>query len=53
MKKYKSQDYVKKIMKELKDLIYRQADKHKSYNTLRRVNRLGLKKDEQCKSTNR
>ena len=34
----------KKIIKELKDLVYRQVDKHKSYNTLRRVNRLGLKK---------
>ena len=34
----------KKIIKELKDLVYRQVDKHESYNTLRRVNRLGLKK---------
>ena len=34
----------KKIIKELKDLVYRQTEKHKSYNTGRRVNRLGLKK---------
>ena len=34
----------KKIIKELKDLVYRQTEKHKSYNTGRRVNRLGFKK---------
>ena len=34
----------KKIIKELKDLVYRQTEKHKSYNTHRRVNHLGLKK---------
>ena len=44
MKKYKSQDYIKKIIEEIKHLVYRQTEKHKSYNTRRRVNRLGLKK---------
>ena len=34
----------KKIIKELKDLVYTQTEKHKSYNTRRRVNHLGLKK---------
>ena len=34
----------KKIIKELKESVYRQTEKHKSYNTRRRVNRLGLKK---------
>ena len=34
----------RKIIKELKELVYRQTEKHKSYNTCRRVNRLGLKK---------
>ena len=34
----------KNIIKELKDLVYRQAEKHKSYNTCGRVNHLGLKK---------
>ena len=34
----------RKIIKELKELVYRQTEKHKSYNTRRRVNRLGLKK---------
>ena len=34
----------KKIIEEIKHLVYRQTEKHKSYNTRRRVNRLGLKK---------
>ena len=34
----------RKIIKELKELVHRQTEKHKSYNTRRRVNRLGLKK---------
>ena len=37
MKKDKSQ-------KKFKDLVYRQVEKQKSYNTRRRVNCLGLKK---------
>ena len=32
----------KKIIKELKGLIDRQTEKHKSYNIRRRVNRVGL-----------
>ena len=34
----------RKIIKELKELVHRQTEKHKSYNTRRRVNRLGLKR---------
>ena len=44
MKRDKSQDYVKKIIKELKESVYRKTEKHKSCNTRRRVKRLGLKK---------
>ena len=33
----------KKVIQELKELIYRQKEKNKSHNTRRRVNRLGLK----------
>lgn len=33
----------KKVIQELKELIYRQKGKNKSYNTRRTVNRLGLK----------
>ena len=34
----------KKLIKELKELVYRQTEKNKSYNTPRRVNRIGLKR---------
>ena len=34
----------KKIIKELKELVYRQTEKHKSANTRRRINGLGLRK---------
>ena len=33
----------KKVIQERKELIYRQKEKNKSYNTRRTVNRLGLK----------
>ena len=34
----------KKIIRELKELVYRQTEKRKSDNTRKRINRLGLKK---------
>ena len=34
----------KKLIKELKELVYWKTEKNKSYNTRRRVNRIGLKK---------
>ena len=34
-----------KIIKELKELVYRQTEKHKSDNTCRRINGSGLKRD--------
>ena len=36
-------DYVKKVVQELKDLIYKQSGKHKSCNIRRKFSRLGLK----------
>ena len=41
--KSKTVGLCKKLIKELKKLIYMQNEKHKSYNICRRVNRLGLK----------
>ena len=42
--KSKIKELRNEIIKELKELIYRQTEKRKSYNTRRRVNRLCLKK---------
>ena len=42
--KSKIKELRNEIIKELKELIYRQIEKRKSYNTRRRVNRLCLKK---------
>ena len=42
--KNKIKELRNEIIKELKELIYRQTEKRKSYNTRRRVNRLCLKK---------
>ena len=42
--KSKINELCKKLIKELQELVYRKTEKNKSYNTRRRVNRLGLKK---------
>ena len=42
--KSKINELCKKLIKDLQELVYRKTEKNKSYNTRRRVNRLGLKK---------